>query len=277
MRLNYLLTLTAILASLASCQPSRRQGTLRGGLCNDLPCLPGIDTMGLGFDIVRGTSERMQSLVRFAYPGETYVNPFNASLQYAVPQGVTVVDNTHGQQSVSSNVYYNASTYAQSLAAAASASLTIGAFSASASTQYYKSVLDNAASYGCVVDSKLEITLYDITLPPSLFLNITAYFASYVKTLPTQYDKSTYSKFLQLYGTHYVSAATFGGEGHMSTAANSVYSPRLAPRRLRPRLRCTSNGSKQAARPPRRRTSPTKTFARGASSRRPSQAATPLI
>ena len=51
--------------------------SLRGGQCgkSDLPCLPGMDVIGAGFDIISGTSVGKQQIISFAYTSQQlYVN-----------------------------------------------------------------------------------------------------------------------------------------------------------------------------------------------------------
>jgi len=90
-----------------------------------------------------------------------------------------------------------------------------------------KDNLKASNDYGSVVQSELLVTLYDITLAPGVLLELTDFFKQFLDTLPKTYeseeDKAAYLQFILYYGTHYVSAATFGGSGVMSSAVNKEY------------------------------------------------------
>ena len=204
------------------------QSSLKGGQCGELPCLPGLDAMGTGYDIVKGNSDRLQQIIEFNYDSPSvYVNPFDKTLTYNTPAEAIAKDNTSGQESVTSKTYTSSSTYASEKATSAGVGVTIGAFSADVSVTTMKSTLEASADYGSVVQSDLLVTLYDITLAPGPLLALTDFFKQFVDTLPKTYesvdDKEKYLQFIRYYGTHYVSAATFGGAGSMSTAVNREY------------------------------------------------------
>jgi hypothetical protein len=56
-----------------------------------------------------------------------------------------------------------------------------------------------------------SISLYELTVLPSLCL-LSKSFQADVMSLPTEYDASTYLKFIQSHGTHVVVSAKLGGK-----------------------------------------------------------------
>jgi len=217
-------------ALLLVCAPLASAQQRSAGQCGDLPCLPGLDAMGLGFDIVKGSSDRLQQVIEFTYgeKPDQFVNPFDSKLIYAFPSEASAKDNTSGQQSVVSDSFTSSSSYAASLARSAGIEASVGMFAASESVKSMQHKLEATADYGSVVKSELLVTLYDITLAPGPLLKTTDFFDQFVAKLPATYetpeDKSDYLSFITYYGSHYVSAATFGGSGTMETAVNTEYS-----------------------------------------------------
>eukprot|EP00037_Helgoeca_nana_P034837 m.422953 g.422953 ORF g.422953 m.422953 type:complete len:123 (+) comp39334_c0_seq1:104-472(+) len=112
-----------IVAMLCSCTCFGRPitPTVRGGQCGqaNLPCLPGMDALGAGFNIVTGTSTGMQQVIAFTYDTQSiYTNPFsNGTLQYVFPDNVTVRDSTKSSEQITSNTFYSSQELAHSLAA----------------------------------------------------------------------------------------------------------------------------------------------------------------
>ncbi len=76
---------------------------------NGLPDLPGLDLIGMGFDAVTGIlPNAAQRIVQYTYNDATqFTNPMNNSLQYKVPDQVTVISDTGIQKSVVSKVVYS--------------------------------------------------------------------------------------------------------------------------------------------------------------------------
>jgi len=201
--------------------------SLRGDLCNGNPCLPGIDLMGAGFDLKTGQS-RGQQIIAFTFPEKpTYVNPFDNDLKYTAPDEAKVTDNTHGEMATTTNVFYTASSYAEELAASVGLSGTDGAFSASAEVKTASQFLADTAEYGSYAETHVKVTLYDVTLLTPTLLKTAPTFQQSIALLPKEYNITTaqqYMQFIKAYGTHYRTAATFGGRGQMLTAVNTEYS-----------------------------------------------------
>lgn len=209
---------------------------LRGGTCGNpgMKCLPGVDTLGAGFDIVRGTGVGLQQVIMFSYDSQrTYMNPFNSTLIYAVPDNVTVRDHTGSSSSVSTSTFYSSKEYAKSLAYGVSASVSGSvygnAFSASSSVSQASSALSSSSAFGSYAVSSKTITLYDVILPPSGSIHTTPQFESAWNNLPSIFDATNatnvaiFNSFFSYFGTHYVESSVFGGMGTMSTAVNKEY------------------------------------------------------
>ena len=196
-----------------------------------MPCLPGIDLMGSGFDVLKGSTTGLQQAVDFTYntsPGaKTYVNPFNSSLVYAVPIEASVRDKTHGQSAVESKTFYTSQSYANDLSTSVGLSVSYLAFSASTKVSYAEQHLMDKSRYGSIVTSEMQVTLYEVVLDPPQLLNMSSSLSRYLALLPPEYNASTnatYNEFLDYYGSHFIYSATFGGAGRMTSVVNSEYS-----------------------------------------------------
>lgn len=207
--------------------------SLRGGQCgvNNLPCLPGIDTLGTGFDILTGTSVGKQQVLDFTYnANQIYVNPFNRSLQYAVPDNVTVRDDTGSSSTLETKTFYTSQEYATSLAVSVSVSASlkvfINAFSASASVSVARKFLSSSSGFGSYSASTETAKLYEVVLPPGMASPKTNIFQTAWQKLPTSYNTSSapiFENFFSYFGTHYIESAIFGGMGIMTCAVNAGY------------------------------------------------------
>ena len=88
-----------------------------------------------------------------------------------------------------------------------------------------------------VAVSKSLLSIYSATLQPGALLTPDPYFQSYVDTLPPTYDWQAYSKFVLNYGTHFVSAAMFGGSAQMKTVITQDYYSRYSDSDIEANLR----------------------------------------
>ena len=184
----------------AQCAADQRDdvGPPLGGLmCGKLPCLPGIDQMGKGFDILTGSSSGLLPVLAFTYASTAnatvYMNPFNSSLKYAVPTEAHVQDNTHGESTVASKTFFKSTDFAAYLGAKASIGISgvpDNAFGGSVEVEAAASYLSNTSSYGSFSESNLEVKLYDIDTDP--LMKSTETFQKYVSILPATYDKDAY-------------------------------------------------------------------------------------
>lgn len=199
---------------------------LGAAVCGGKPCIPGLDVMGVGFDAVIGSCSGLQPVFNFTFsdPPDLYVNPFNDTLQYAVPNEVSVRDNTASRADLTSSTYFDADTYGYDLSHSAGIKGFLNAFSGSASYKYAKQVLTDSGSFGAFTVTTSAVTLYDITLKSPLELRPSPGFQKAIDLLPQNYDPDVYMQFLRTFGTHYVSSCTFGGMGQMTSAVNREYS-----------------------------------------------------
>lgn len=168
----------------------------------------------------------------FAYSKQNlYVNPFNSSLQYVVPDNVTVRDHTSAAQSTSSHTFFNSHQYAQfqtsSVAVDASVHVASLGFSASAETKRAEQYLSSSSAYGSYSSNSKTVTLYEVVLPPASSALPAPGFVKEWQALPPEYNTSTqqaFTDFFSYFGTHYVESAIFGGTGRMTCAVNAAYS-----------------------------------------------------
>eukprot|EP01044_Picomonas_judraskeda_P006230 COSAG03_NODE_613_length_6714_cov_4.286168_4_plen_510_part_00 len=198
----------------------------RGMMCGTLPCLPGLDAMARGFDLAKGGSEDLLPIFDFVQQDAkeygTYENPFNNSLRYMVPPSVRVTDSTAGHQAVKSTTFRTSHSYAQSLTDEAGAGGAFEGFTASVQYKKASSVLDSSREYGSFIASELKVSLYDVAVEPEDAPK-TLQFTTALKTLTDTNNKAAYRSFFSRYGTHYISSATFGGKGTMTTSVNRAF------------------------------------------------------
>lgn len=82
------LLLLCLVVALAS------SGASSGFNCNDFPCLPGVEVLGMGWDAVHGQT-RPLPVVEYTYTQvKKYYNPCNSSAAYLVPDQITVITQT---------------------------------------------------------------------------------------------------------------------------------------------------------------------------------------
>jgi hypothetical protein len=195
-------------------------------LCGALPCIPGLDTLARGFDLATGSSDALLPIFDFVEQNPkgyaTYQNPQNTSLKYMVPPTVIVTDNTKADDSAASSAFLTSSEYAHSMTMAVGAGGSYMGFGASAEVKHASSVLDNSQDFGSFAFSELLVRLYDAVVQPET-APLTLAFTSALATLNNTADDAAYKTFFGRYGTHYISSATFGGKGTMTTSVGRAY------------------------------------------------------
>ena len=187
------------------------------------PCLPGLDAVGIGFDAVKGTSFGVgRPVIDFNYTeaGNFWVDPFGNNSKYSYADQMIVTQKT--TQATGHSVYRSVHDYISQQQNSANIHASVGMFfKASAETKWAKGAMSD--SLHIVAVSECELGVYSITLSPTMFLKANAQLLQYFDSLPDTYDEVEYMTFLQTYGTHYVSAATFGGKATMKTVISHDY------------------------------------------------------
>ena len=209
---------------------------VQGMLCTScnpiMPWIPGIDSVGRGFDAYTGESTFFQQAISFSWGGDVYpqgASPGNQNV-YAVPAEVdSVINKPCTETSSTSSVSRTADEYRTKLAASFGLSGALDSLSGSFGYSNVKQTLRESSSYGSVVTTEQKIRNYQITLRTSTLLNTTQQFQDMVAKLPVSYNASDASVdlFTQLiahYGTHYISSAKFGGVATQEMAVNEEFS-----------------------------------------------------
>ena len=189
---------------------------------SSLECLPGIDTVGIGFDAIKGQSFGVgRQVIDFTnLNGNQYLDPFGNATHYAYPDQVQV--KAKSTQFMGHSVYRSVNEYVASQSMSANVDASFGGFfSASVATQSAKSTMQDGLHI--VAESNCELGLYSITLDPSSLLTPCSKFQDYVSMLPETYDEDKYFQLISDYGTHYVAATTQGGLATMSTTISQDY------------------------------------------------------
>jgi len=190
--------------------------------CGPHPCLPGIDSIGIGFDAVRGTSLGVgRPVVKFNYSlGKTYIDPFGNHTIYGVPDEVTVTGKT--TQFMGHKVARSISSFVSSQSEWAGLDAHFGPwFSASAETQ--ETATQMGDSMHIVIESRQKISLYTATVDPPTLTMPDSKFQAMVDALPSSYDPIAYGEIVQYYGTHYLIVAEFGGMSRMRSVVTQDY------------------------------------------------------
>lgn len=202
----------------------KSMGALQCGGVAPYQCLPGVDALGIGFDAVFGAQALGvgRQVINFSFtdPSKTYLDPFGNTTIYSYPDQAYVMQST--SQFLGHNVYRSVTDYVHDQATDARVDAGIGGFfSASVETKSAsQTMMDNLH---IIAESKAQVGIYTVTLDPALLLGPASKFAQYVNLLPDTYDDQAYAQFIQDWGTHYVSAATFGGVAKMHTTISHSY------------------------------------------------------
>ncbi|MDP2434516.1 MAG: MAC/perforin domain-containing protein [archaeon] len=185
--------------------------------------MPGLDQIGLGFDIVTGKDTGLpvvlQAFSDGPTPSEAWTNPFTGA-EYSFPAAIQV----QGSQGtgVESYLFHSAFEYAQWQGWQFGLTMPpVGVFSMSTSTQSSKSVF--ATSESLLVIARQRSTLYRMTLVPASNLQLASVFLSDLQSLPATYDASSYATFISFYGTHFVTGANVGGEALAAYSVSASY------------------------------------------------------
>jgi len=213
-----------LLSLLAVTLVDKSMAALRCGGVAHYQCLPGVDALGVGFDAVYGAQALGvgRQVVNFSYtdPSKTYLDPFGNTTIYSYP------DQAHTTQSTSQflghNVYRSVNDYVHAQATDARVHTGFGGFfSASVETKSASEIMKD--NMHIIAESKAQVGIYTITLDPAKLLSPGTKFMQYINMLPSTYDIQAYAQFIQDWGTHYVSAATFGGVAKMHTTISHSY------------------------------------------------------
>jgi hypothetical protein len=186
-----------------------------------LPPIPGADQLGVGVDVVSGDF-KLQSLFDLSYAaGKTWSNPFHAALVYSVPDQVQVVARTSSGSTA--NLYTTSTEYANKLSRGAGLDAGFGAvFSASAEVSHAKTFLSSGDAVLSVTEETVKLN--SLSLLPAPLLKISDSLANAIAMhLPLQYNERAYATFVSYFGSHYITAAEYGGKATMMSSIKRDY------------------------------------------------------
>jgi hypothetical protein len=194
--------------------------------CNqqsNYPCLPGINRVGMGFNIVTGQLTG-QPVIALSYTkDQSWTDRYNGTVSYAKPDQATIYSQPEGQ--TSHHVYRSVEEYAAAQSSSVQAGVNLGFFSASVKTSWASSHMSDGLHIVGV--SSCHISLYKVSLNPAPFLDLAPEIANYVAILPDTLEGGNayyYKMLVDTYGTHYLAGASFGGTAEMRTVVSNAFS-----------------------------------------------------
>jgi len=200
------------------------------GPCGPMPCLPGIDSIGIGFDAVKGTSLGVgRPVVFFNFSeGKTYSDPFENRTLYAVPNSMTI--STDSTQFMGHHVWRDVTSSVHQQSRWANVDVHAGFFSSSVQTNDASTTMSDGVHI--LIESRSQVTLYVATLDMPSLLPTDSKFQAAIDALPATYDPDRYGEIVKYYGTHFVSVAEFGGLARMRTVVKHSYYSRTSDSEL---------------------------------------------
>jgi len=185
--------------------------------CGLYPCIPGLDSMGSGIDIITGMSKI--SIFQWSFNNSNDGNLFhdgNLSENFAFPDQVLVSSET--QSSTSSNVYKSYDEVCSSQSASASGwdglFFEWGADSMSLKRSFEGSQSVIGVSEKLYYNYRMELNQDEILLS-EIFLNA-------IESLPEQFD-DRYFEFISYWGTHVVGSAFYGGKAKLLSRIDQTF------------------------------------------------------
>jgi len=182
--------------------------------------IPGLHSIGVGFDIVHGKTKL--PAVSWTYDGKnTWTNPFTSN-SHDVPDQIIV--SVASEADLTANIFWTVREYVSSMIEFAGSAGRINipptAFSYSTDVVGASTVLVGGEYAFVVVENKF--ILYEIASIPSSSMKPSETFSSFINALPETYDANSYKNLLDNFGTHYVTQVAIGGKAIMFTQVTAV-------------------------------------------------------
>jgi len=191
--------------------------------CSTLATLPNIDFMYAGFNpkIGQPTLSSMKNPI-FELSINNASNVTIQNNHYSIPFGMVIIDYPTEMKQSNTQVYISGYVLQQSLSESFSSSYNSwflpGMYSSSETATFFKESVATSESYTAA--TTLVYTVYKATFENQSF-NLTDEFANALNKLPDVYNEDTcliFNKFFEMFGTHYVSTAIFGGSVNSRTS-----------------------------------------------------------
>ena len=183
-----------------------RTVTTLNGECGYYPCLPGLDSLGIGYDAVTGV-QRLPAMSWTYSKQRSYIDP-DSGIAYAVPDQVRM--NSDGSSSQYSNVYTSYQEYLQNSTNTVISGWNGLFFHWGKEERSVMATFDQAQSVLGVNEkyyTKYALSVLEPTISPALQREI--------DRLPEEYNQEVYFRFLARWGTHFTSAASYGGRARL--------------------------------------------------------------
>jgi len=184
--------------------------------CGWYPCIPGLDTMGIGFDIVTG-SPTLPALQWTFNKGNTWKSPYTQEI-YAYPDQV-VLDSTSTSQ-MTTQLLTSYSDFCLNTSDASAPGWNRHFFQLGREAQSVRRAFDATQSVLGVVEE--SYVSYSLELAPYNMI-ASRQFNQSLQQLPRTYDADAYFRFLSEYGTHFSAYSSYGGKAKMYTFIDQNY------------------------------------------------------
>ena len=182
--------------------------------CGVYPCIPGLDTMGIGFDIVTGAT-RLPVIEWTFYNKNIWRSP-RTGITYSYPDQISI--ETTSTSSTSQNIYQSFSEYCINSTDVSSPGWHGLFFQFGSEQQSVMHAFDSTQSIiGLAEESYISHSLTVQSIFPSSKFNQS------VANLPNTYDQEVYFQFLSNWGTHYSQHGSYGGKAKLFSYIDQEY------------------------------------------------------
>ena len=182
--------------------------------CGNYPCIPGLDTMGIGFDIVTG--ETRLPAVEWTFNSlNTWKSP-DTGILYSYPDQI-LLDKT-STSSAAQSIFTSFAEYCMNSTDVSSSGWNGYFFQFGTEQQSVMHAFDASQSIiGLAEESYISHSLNLQRSIPSSAFNYS------VSLLPNDYDQDAYFQFLLNWGTHYSNYASYGGKAKLFSYIDQDY------------------------------------------------------
>ena len=179
-------------------------------------CLPGIDVVRSGFDVITG---KLTAVPLFDF---TFQLSKTFSAEFVLPDTLNAQQYETYQHGTNTHIFNSMESYYKARALAFGLGGTYRGVKIGVSWQSKHADETLVKRRQVLMESRRRRTLYVVS-HTSMNPPLSRTFVQDASTLPTSYSASTYRKFISLYGTHYVQRATLGGEVTVNVALDKCY------------------------------------------------------
>eukprot|EP00029_Vermamoeba_vermiformis_P000401 TRINITY_DN1045_c0_g3_i1.p1 TRINITY_DN1045_c0_g3~~TRINITY_DN1045_c0_g3_i1.p1 ORF type:complete len:894 (-),score=96.82 TRINITY_DN1045_c0_g3_i1:153-2834(-) len=192
--------------------------------CGSHECLPGLDSFGVGFDGLTGDIKNIGFFDWTYQKGSTYTDPFDSSITYSYPDQLSIQSTP--VKNNAQNTFKSSQDYTRQLAQDVGLGFEFPFFGLSAEAKFAESVF--TGQQAVYVESKDEVGYYSLTLPPPNQLTLSSVLRDAIAALPTRADYAAYGRFVNRFGTHFISKSLYGGRVKMNTYVDSQYAQKTS-------------------------------------------------